>query len=134
MEKLKAELEEVKKIDMKQFELEMKKMKEEIEKIGPQIKQEMEKAKIEMENAKVEIEKAKVELKEYKEFINGLEKDGLISKDNYTIEHKNGELFIDGKKQPGSVYNKYRKFLDGHKKFTMKKTADDFNISNDDDD
>ena len=33
-----------------------------------------------MEKAKVGLEKAKAEMKEYKEFVDGLEKDGLINK------------------------------------------------------
>ena len=88
---MKVELDKVKKIDMKQVDDEMEKVKEEMEKIGPQIEKEMEKAK-------VEIEKAKVEIKEYKEFVDGLENDGLINKkEGYTIKHKNGELIINGK-------------------------------------
>ena len=86
-----------------------------------------------MEKAKVDIEKAKVEMREYKSFVDGLEKDGLINKrDGYSIEHKNGELIINGKKQPADVYNKYRSFLEKHKKFNIKKTDDNFNINNDD--
>ena len=81
------------------------------------------------------IEKAKAEMKEYKGFVDGLEKDGLINKkEGYTIQHRNGELIINGKKQPADVYNKYRTFLKKHEKFTIKKSDDDFNIYNDDDD
>jgi len=42
-------------------------------------------------------------------------------------------LIVNGKKQPVEVYNKYRSFLEKHKKFTMKKADGDFNIDNDDD-
>ncbi len=46
-----------------------------------------------MEKAKEKIEKAKAEMNEYKEFVDGLEKDGLINnKEDYTIKHKDGEL------------------------------------------
>lgn len=85
-----------------------------------------------MEKAKVEIEKAKVEIKEYKGFVNGLENDGLINKkEGYSLKHKDGELFINGKKASEQTYNKYRPFLEKHKKFNMKKDDDDFDIDMD---
>ncbi|HEV8284466.1 MAG TPA: hypothetical protein VGQ09_09155 [Chitinophagaceae bacterium] len=128
MEEMKAQMNELKKIDMSKFEAEMEKVNKEMKELGPKIEKEMQKAK-------VEIEKAKEEIKEYKSFVDGLEKDGLINKkDGYTIQHKNGELIVNGKKQSADVYNKYRSFLEKHKKFTIKKSDDDFNIDNDDDD
>ncbi len=105
-----------------------KKLEIEMKDLGPKIEKEMQKAK-------VEIEKAKVEMKEYKGFVDGLDKDGLINKkEGYTIRHKNGELIINGKKQPADVYSKYRSFLEKHTKFNIKKSNDDFNIDTDDDD
>lgn len=128
MEKIKKEIEEsMSKIDMNKIkaEINMDKMKDleiELKKIGPEIEKSLEKAK-------VEIEKAKVELKEYKTFIDGLEKDGLINKkEGYKLEHKNGELFINGKKQPDNVYNKYKSFLEKHKSIKIGSDEDDFNI------
>lgn len=117
MDKIKAEL------DMEKLKEEMKNVEKELKNIGPEIEQSLEKAKL-------EIEKAKIELKEYKTFVDGLEKDGLMSKkEGYTIQHKNGELIINGKKQPDSVYNKYRSFLEKHKSFKIDDEADhDFNI------
>ena len=124
-EKMKAEMDKVKDIDMKQLEKEMQKVKEEMKDLGPKIEKEMKKAR-------VEIEKAKVEIKEYKEFVNGLENDGLINKkENYSLEHKDGELFINGKKASDATYNKYRPFLEKHKKFNIKKDDDDFDIDMD---
>jgi hypothetical protein len=118
MEKVKAQLEEVRKT-------EIPKMRAELDKVKPQVEAELKKAK-------VEIEKAKTELKEYKAFEDGLEKDGLINKkENYTIEHSNGKLIINGKSQPEAVYNKYRSFLEKHKKFTLKKDDDNFKLDND---
>jgi hypothetical protein len=126
-EKMKKDLEEVKKIDMSKLDADMKKLEIEMRGIGPKIEKEMKKAK-------ASIEKAKAEMKEYKSFVDGLEKDGLINKkESYTIEHKNGQLIINGKKQPGDVYNKYGTFLKKHDKFTIKKSEDNFNINNDDD-
>jgi hypothetical protein len=111
-----------KEIDMTKMQLDMEKMQAELSKIGPEIEKSMEKAK-------VDIEKAKVEMKEYKEFVDGLEKDGLINKkEEYTIKHDNGELLINGKKVSDATYKKYRSFLDKHKKFTIEKSDDDFDI------
>ena len=127
-ENMNKQMEEMKKIDMGKLDADMKKMEIEMKGLGPKIEKEM-------ENAKASIEKAKAEMKEYKSFVDGLEKDGLINKkEGYSIQHKNGELIINGKKQPADIYNKYRTFLKKHEKFTIKKSDDDFNIYNDDDD
>jgi hypothetical protein len=126
-EKMNKDMEELRKIDMSKLDADMKKMEIEMNGLGPKIQREM-------ENAKGSIEKAKAEMKEYKGFVDGLDKDGLINKkDNYTIQHRNGELIINGKKQQADVYNKYGGFLKKHNKFTIKKSNDDFNIHNDDD-
>ena len=86
----------------------------------------------ELKKAKVEIEKAKQDIKEYKAFEDGLEKDGLINKkENYSIEHKNGQLIINGKVQSNDVYNKYRSFLEKHKQFNWKKDGDGLDLKND---
>jgi len=109
---------QLKDIDFKGMEESMKKMKPELEKS--------------MQNAKESIEKAKKELLEYKGFIDGLDKDGLIDKDkSYTIQYKNGELTINGKKQSAEVVKKYNGYLKGKKDFTIKKDEDHFNIDKD---
>jgi len=124
---MEKDLEEVKKIDLSKLNEDMKKLDLQMKELGPKIEKEMEKAK-------VEIAKAKEEMKEYKGFIDDLDKDGLINKNQpYSIEHRNGMLIINGKKQPPSVYTKYRSFLENHKKFNIKKSDDDFNINNNDD-
>jgi len=118
MDKIKLELDKVKEIDFKGIEENLKKMKPEIEKS--------------IQDAKESIDKAKKELERYKSLIDGLDKDGLIDKNkNYTIEYKNGELSVNGKKQPADVVRKYNGFLKDHKNFTIKKDDDDFNIDND---
>ena len=110
---------------MSKLDEQMKKVEGEMKELGPKIKKEMEKAK-------VEIEKAKTEIKEYKEFVNGLEKDGLLNKkETYTISHKDGELTVNGKKVSAEIYNKYRSFLEKHKKFSIEKSDDDFDIDMD---
>jgi len=124
---MEKDLEEVKKIDLTKLNEDMKKLDLQMKQLGPKIEKEMEKAK-------VQIADAKEEMKEYKSFIDGLDNDGLINKNGtYSIEHKNGVLTINGKKQPPSVYTKYRTFLQKHKKFNIKKTDDNFNINNNDD-
>jgi len=126
-EKMKKDMEELKNIDMSKLDADMKKLEIEMRGIGPKIENEM-------KNAKAGIEKAKAEMKEYKSFVDGLDKDGLINKkESYTIQHKNGALIINGKKQPADVYNKYETFLKKHDKFTITKSDDKFNIDNDDD-
>ena len=131
-EKMRKELEEIQKVDFSKIELEMKEAQEEMKKIQPMLEKELANVKVEMEKAKVEIEKAKVEMKEYKGFVDGLEKDGLINKkEEYTIKHEDGVLTINGKKASDQVYNKYKTFLEKHKKFNIEKTADDFDIDMD---
>ncbi|MGZ3924767.1 MAG: hypothetical protein ACXVBJ_13430 [Flavisolibacter sp.] len=118
VEKIKLELDKVKQIDMKGIEENLRKMKPEIEKS--------------MQDARQSIEKAKKELTEYKTFIDGLDKDGLIDKGkSYTIQYKNGELIINGKKQSSEVVKKYNSYLKGKKDFTLKKDDDNFDIHND---
>lgn len=118
MDKLKEEINR----EMKNLNVDMNKLEADLSKIGPEIEKSMEKAK-------ADIEKAKTEMKEYNDFVDGLEKDGLLNrKEGYTIKHKNGELIINNKKASENVYNKYRSFLEKHKKFTINKSDDDFNI------
>jgi hypothetical protein len=115
-DKMKVDMQRLKEIEMPKLQLEMKEF-------GPK----MEKT---MQQARESIEKAKTEIQEYKEFQNSLEKDGLINKDNYSIQHVDGVLKINGKVQPAEVYNKYRTFLDKHKDFEMKKNENGININN----
>jgi hypothetical protein len=111
-----------KNMDMSKVEEEIERAKKEMEKIGPQLEKEMSKAKL-------EIDKAKTEMNAYKGFVDGLDKDGLIKKDQeYTIKHADGELIINGKKASQATYLKYKSFLDKHPKFKIEKSDDDFNI------
>lgn len=64
-----------------------------------------------LKNARKSIEGAKEELRNMKEFTKALEKDGLIDKSKpYKIEVKNDELYIDNKKQPKEISDKYRQY------------------------
>jgi hypothetical protein len=124
-DRMKAKFDKIKEINMKKLELDMKKMEKELAEIGPEIERSLEKAK-------VEIEKARSEMKEFNEFVDGLEKDGLLKRSKgYTVRHKDGELLVNGRKVSAETYNKYRSFLEKHKKFTIKKSDDDFNIDTD---
>jgi len=126
MEKIKKDIEKAKEIDFKKMEEDMARARKEIENIGPRVKEELKKAE-------KELEKTKADLKETKSFLDQLEKDGLIDgKKDYTIKHRDGELFINGSKQPAGVYSKYKSYLEKHKSFTIKKEAGDFNMNNGD--
>ncbi|PZR24167.1 MAG: hypothetical protein DI535_22500 [Citrobacter freundii] len=141
----KLEMANMKKIDFEEINREIAKAQEEIKKIKPQLEKELAKAKEEIEKmrpelekelakAKVEIEKAKEEIREYKTFIDGLEKDGVLNtNEEYSIVHKNGKLFINDKEVSSSIYNKYKTFLDKHKKLNINKSSDSLNLSDDDD-
>ncbi len=95
-------------------------------------KKEIEKARVEIDKidvdkiineAKAEINIAKDELKLTKEMFVEMEKDGLINaKKGFSVEYKNKELFIGGKKQPAGVTDKYRRyFKKDHFKMTIEK-------------
>lgn len=101
---------EIKDIDREKIEKELEKAKIEIEKSKAGLdKIDMNKI---MNEARVEIDKAKEELKLTKEMFNEMEKDGLInSKEGFTIEYKNKDLYIDGKKQSERTTDKYRKYF-----------------------
>ena len=145
MVKIQKELKEsLAKVDFTEMEKELQKAREEMKELGPKLEKEMEKVREEMKElgpklekelskAKVEIEKAKTEVREYQEFVDGLEKDGLLNKkENYTISHKNGELTVNGKKVSAEVYNKYKTFLEKHKSINIEKSPGNFSIDNDD--
>lgn len=112
---------------------EMEKAKIELKEIDKEaIKKAMDKSKLEinkidlnkiMDEARAGIDKAKDELKLTKEMFTEMEKDGLVnSKEGFTIEYKNRELFIDGKKQDEKTTGKYRKyFKQEHFKMTIEK-------------
>ena len=112
---------EIKDIDQDAIKKELEKAKMEIEKARVEIdKIDMDKI---MKEARESIDKAKEELRLTKEMFTEMEKDGLIDpKQGFTIEYKNKDLYIDGKKQPGKTTDKYRKyFKKDHFKMTIEK-------------
>jgi len=72
-----------------------------------------------MKGAKESMERAKQELKDMQEFTDRLEKEGLIDKRRgYSVEwKKEGDLYINGKKQPKEISDKYSRYYkkDGYK-------------------
>jgi hypothetical protein len=116
--------------EIKIKDLDLKKMKEEM----AEVKVEMEKnhhLNIDMSKlmsgvesglaaAKLGMEGARKELQLLKEFIDTLEKDGLIDKKKgFKIQIKDGELFINGTKQSKEVNDKYRKYIKDREDFTI---------------
>ncbi len=112
---------EIKEIDKEAIKKEMAEAKKEIEKSKLEIEK-IDMNKI-MDEARAGIDKAKEELKLTKEMFTEMEKDGLVnSKAGFTIEYKNKELYIDGKKQDEKTTDKYRKyFKEDHFKITIEK-------------
>ncbi|MGZ5255629.1 MAG: hypothetical protein ACXWCT_14555, partial [Flavitalea sp.] len=95
-------------------------------------KQEMKENKFDMENeiknAKVEIENARKDLLGYQEMVYAMEEDGLLStKQDYTIEHRNGEIIINGKPLNEASANKYKKYFK-NKDLVIKKKDGKINI------
>lgn len=121
-DEIQKEIKKVQSIDMKELQKELNEVTIEIQKIQPQLKEEL-------ARARVEIEKAKKEIKEYKDFVDGLDKDGLLNKkEDYTIRNDNGKLIVNGKEAPSAVYEKYRKFLDKHTDLNIKKSENSFDV------
>lgn len=101
---------EIRDIDRDKIEKELDKARLEIEKSRTEINK-IDLTKI-MSEAREGIDKAKEELKLTKEMFSEMEKDGLInSKEGFTIEFKNKDLYIDGKKQSDKTTDKYRKYF-----------------------
>ena len=116
MEKLKKEMEQLK-IELKneKFDINIDK-----EKINKEVQEELKNAKEEMKKARGEMKKAQGEMAETKALMNKLTYDGLIdTKKPYSIEIKEGELFINGTKQSKEVNEKYKEFLK-KRPFTIK--------------
>lgn len=125
------EMEEVKKIDLKHLEQEMEKVRKDLAKVKDELSREKFDMKETMKKAHADIDKAKEQLQGYQEMIYSMEKEGLLTTStDYTIEFKNGELSVNGKKQPAEVANRYKKYFDKDS-ITIKKRDGDLSIDND---
>lgn len=151
---IKASMDKVSKIDMKKMEEDIRKAQKEIEKElreaqqfnNDEFQKEMEKVKKSMGELKLDlskeefdfkgimekasegVQKAKEELKGYQEMVYAMEEEGLLSTDgDYTIEYRDGEISINGKKQPSAISNKYKKYFKKDK-MTIEKEDGEINI------
>jgi hypothetical protein len=125
----KKEIEKMQQFNQQELNNALEKARKEIERAKEGINLEKHDLKKELEKAHVEIGKAKEEVKGYQEMIYDMEKAGLLdTKGDYTIEYKNGDLFINDKKQPEEVTNKYKKYFKKDK-VKIKKEDGEFNIN-----
>ena len=93
----------------RQFEKNKKAQELQSEKLNENIGRSLEET---MKNLDKSLARAKEQLKELKKMTLEMEKDGLIKKgENATIKYKNGELFINGKKQSKEVTDKYKHYF-----------------------
>ena len=106
---------EIAKIDFSKMQNEMKDLQEKFQ--SDEFKSQFNSEKMHkeiddaMSKAKEGIEKAKKNLQQMKDFANELAADGLIDKkQGYTIEWKNGNLYINDKEQPKDISDKYRRY------------------------
>jgi hypothetical protein len=113
LDALQESIEHVKSIDLENIRQNIEAAKVQLDKLQPELERSM-------KAARQNLEKAKVNLRDYKNFTEELEDDGLINKSKgYTIEHHDGQLFINGKAQSRDVYNRHRTFLEKNKSFTI---------------
>ncbi len=106
---------QMKQLDLGKLEKEMAELEEKLSKQQFNINIDAEKIRREveegMQKAKVGMEKAMAEMKLMQEFIDELDKDGLIDKKKgYKVQLKDGELYINGTKQSKETTDKYREY------------------------
>ena len=83
-----------------------------MEKVREEMSSEKFNMRAELDKARVEIKEAREELKGYQQMVEQMDKEGLIDTDNnYSIELRNGKLFLNGKEQSQEVLNRYKKFF-----------------------
>ncbi|HEX5152374.1 MAG TPA: hypothetical protein VFW07_13060 [Parafilimonas sp.] len=106
---------QIAKIDFSKMQNEMKDLQEKFQ--SDEFKSQFNSEKMQrqiddaMSKAKEGIEKAKEKMQQMKDFTDELAADGLIDKKKgYTIEWKNGNLYINDKEQPKNISDKYRKY------------------------
>jgi hypothetical protein len=114
MEALQESIESVKSINLENIRQNLEVAKEQLDKLQPELERSM-------KASRESLEKAKANLRGYKSFIEELEDDGLIDKrEGYTVEHRDGQLLINGKAQSRDVYNRHRSFLEKNERFTIR--------------
>jgi hypothetical protein len=103
----------LKEVDLREVKVQMDKLKTELDaKKFVDMESIQKSVEAGLAGARVGIEKAKAELAKFKEFIDTLDKDGLIDKKKtYRVEVKDDELYINGTKQSKEINDKYRKYF-----------------------
>jgi hypothetical protein len=109
---------QLKELDMKHIEKQIDRARESIDaaKISSRIDMDRIRQSVAqgIASANVGIEYAKKEITQLKEFINALDKEGLINKKKgFRIEIKDKKLYINGTRQSQEVNDKYRKYFKG---------------------
>lgn len=133
MEKIRKEIKEQKIITEQEIRQGLEDAKKDMEKA----KQEMKENRFDMEKeiakAKVEVDNARKEVLGYQEMVYAMEEDDLLNtKQDYTIEHKNGNISINGKPLNETSANKYKKYFK-NKDMKIDKKDGKINIRNDKD-
>jgi hypothetical protein len=104
-DELNRSIEEASRVDMHQIKKELEKAKLEIETNKLNLKEQMSKAK-------ADIKKATQEWNRWQQMLVEMEQDGLINtKEDYDIQYKGGELYINHQKQTQEVFNKYQDYF-----------------------
>ncbi|ULQ52698.1 hypothetical protein [Flavihumibacter fluvii] len=134
-EEMQKAMKEVSAIDQKQLKEELARVKSGMKISFESMANDLAKAKKEMQEnkfkikesldeARKELEKTRREYMGYRTMIGEMQKEGLITDpQNYQVEFRDGDLFINEKKQPASVTNRYRKFF--HNKPILLKNEND---------
>lgn len=111
-EEWKEELKEAQRHSRDDVQKELDKAKREMAKVRLEMKDQQFNFQKEMDKAREEVDKAAADMKGYQEMIYEMEKDGLLNtKEDYSIESRSGELFINDKKQPQAVTDKYSRYF-----------------------
>jgi len=80
--------------------------------------------------AEVAKRKAEVTRARYSELVKKMAADNLLDPNKaYSIEKKNGQLYINGTQQPGAVMDKYRSYLSEGNSIILKGEKDNLNIN-----
>ncbi|MEJ7735890.1 MAG: hypothetical protein WKF97_00575 [Chitinophagaceae bacterium] len=132
---------ETKKIDFEKIKKEIQQAQSNWQKESVEIQKQLQEARKEMKEntvrvqdelskAKADISQAKDQLQGYKTMISEMESEGLLNtSEDYAIEYKADELFINGKKQHREVAARYKRYFK-NEHITIKKVKGNFSINN----
>lgn len=122
-EELQKAMKEISSIDQKKLKDELAQAKREIKESHENMARELALVKKEMaenkykireslDEARNEIEKTRLEYLGYRTMIGEMQKEGLITDPkNYRVEYKDGDLYINDKKQSSVLTDRYRKYF-----------------------